>query len=120
MNTDNKTGNISLDHLVEDLSDHIETRFEYTRLWVVEKIAVAGSQAVPYAAILICVSIFLLFGSITLALLLGKFFNNNLPGFAIISGIYLLLAIIFYLSRDKWKNRLADKIVASFFDDEND
>ena len=120
MNTDNKSENISLDRLVENLSDHIETRFDYTRLWMVEKIAVAASQTVPYIAVLICISIFLLFGSITLALLLGKYCNDNLTGFAIVSGLYFLLAVVFYLARNSWKNKLADKMVASFFDDEND
>jgi len=58
-----------------------------------------------------------LFGSVTLALFLSDVLGSYTRGFGCVSGIYLLLAVIVYLTKDKYiEKAIINVAIRKYFD----
>ena len=111
-----------LEDILSEAKSYLETRVEYTRLYLVEKVSKIFADLVTNAAVIICFVLAFLFGTFTLALFLSDVLGSYTRGFGCVSLIYIALAIIVYLTKDKfiekaiinfairkYFNKLADK-----------
>lgn len=92
----------SIEDLYEDAKKYIDTRVEYTRLYLVEKVAKVFADVVTNATVVFCFVLAFLFGTVTLALFLSDLLGSHTRGFGCVALIYLLLAIIVYYTKDKY------------------
>ncbi|WP_316816841.1 phage holin family protein [Pedobacter nyackensis] len=92
----------SIEDLFDDAKDYVDTRVEYTRLYLVEKVSKIFADIVTNAAVIICFVLAFLFGTLTLALFLSDILGSYARGFGCVAMIYLLLALIVYYAKDKY------------------
>jgi uncharacterized membrane protein YqjE len=91
---------LKLDGLVNNLTGYIETRLELIKLEVKEELAKAIAQLTIVIVLLAAGSLFILFVSVSVALLIAQTLGL-LAGFSIVAGIYLVLAVVIgLLKRD--------------------
>lgn len=92
----------TIEGLFEDAKDYIDTRVEYTRLYLVEKVSKVFADLVTNAAVIICFILAFLFGTVTLALFLSDVLGSYARGFGCVAIIYILLALIVYYTKEKY------------------
>lgn len=97
---ENKEKNIEA--LIEDAKEYIDTRVEYTRLYLVEKVSKIFADIVTNVTVVICFMLAFLFGTFTLALFLSDVLGSYARGFGCVALIYVLLALIVYYTKDKY------------------
>lgn len=97
---ENKEKNI--EDLYEDAKSYLDTRVEYTRLYLVEKVSKIFADLVTNAAVIICFILAFLFGTFTLALFLSDVLGSYARGFGCVAVIYILLALIVYYTKEKY------------------
>lgn len=92
----------TIEGLFEDAKDYIDTRVEYTRLYLVEKVSKIFADIVTNATVVFCFILAFLFGTVTLALFLSDVLGSHTRGFGCVSVIYILLALIVYYTKEKY------------------
>ncbi|MDQ7948128.1 MAG: phage holin family protein [Pedobacter sp.] len=106
-----------LETLFADAKVYLETRIEYTKLSAVEKGSKIFADLITNAAVIISFVLAFLFASFTLALYLSTVFGSHTAGFGCVAGIYLLLSIIVYLTKDNFIERfLVNIFIRKYFD----
>lgn len=91
-----------IEDIFEDAKGYLEARVEYTRLYLLEKVSKIFADLVTSTAVIVCFILAFLFGSVTLALFLSSVLGSYTGGFGCVSLIYILLAVIVYLTKDKY------------------
>ncbi|MFW0714785.1 phage holin family protein [Pedobacter sp. N23S346] len=91
-----------IEDIFEDAKGYLEARVEYTRLYLLEKVSKIFADLVTSTAVIVCFTLAFLFGSVTLALFLSSVLGSYTAGFGCVSLIYILLAVIVYLTKDKY------------------
>ena len=103
--------------IFSDAKDYIDTRMEYLRLSAVEKGSKIFADLVTNATVIICFILAFLFGTFTLALFLSDILGSYTRGFGCVAAIYLVLAIIVYLIKDKYlEPGLVNLFIRKYFD----
>lgn len=92
----------NIEDLYEDAKSYIDTRVEYTRLYLVEKVSKVFADLITNAAVVICFILAFLFGTFTLALFLSDVLGSYARGFGCVAVIYVLLALIVYYTKEKY------------------
>lgn len=100
----------SIEDLYEDAKSYLDTRVEYTRLYLVEKVSKIFADLVTNATVVICFVLAFLFGTFTLALFLSDVLGSYTKGFGCVSLIYVFLALIVYYTKDKY----IEKVIINF------
>lgn len=100
----------SLEELFLQAKSYLETRVEYTRLFLIKRGAKLAADMVTTAIVAVCFTLAFILGSITLALFLSTIFHSYTAGFGSVSLIYLLLAIIVFATKDN----LIEKVIVNF------
>ena len=100
----------SIEDLFDDAKRYVDTRLEYTRLYLVEKSAKIFADIVTNTIVIFCFILAFLFGTVTLALFLSDVLGSYTRGFGSVALIYLLLAIIVYYTKDKY----IEKVIVNF------
>lgn len=100
-----------IEDLYQDAKDYIDTRIEYTRLSLVEKGAKIIADLITNTAVVIGFVLAFLFASFTLALYLSDVLGSYTKGFGCVAGIYLLLSIIVFLTKDRY----IEKVLVNLF-----
>ncbi len=112
---ENKDKNI--EDLIEDAKGFLEARIEYTRLYLLEKVSKIFADLVTSTVVIVCFVLAFLFGSITLALYLSDVLNSFTAGFGCVSLIYILLAVVVYVLKDKYiEKAIVDIAIRKYFD----
>jgi hypothetical protein len=107
----------SIEDLVDDAKGFLEARVEYTRLYLVEKVSKAFADLVTSTAVIVCFILAFLFGSVTLALYLSDLLGSYAGGFGCVSLFYILLAIIVYLTKNKYiEKAIINVAIRKYFD----
>ena len=90
---------------VEDIQDnakaYIESNLAYYKLWGFKVAMKSTTLALKFSLIAICLIIVLLFVSVAGAMSLGNAFGSYPLGFLAVAGIYLVLALLLFLVKDK-------------------
>lgn len=87
--------------VVEDAKEYARTSVELAKMKGAEKTSTAISNTVVYAVLGILTLFILTFGSITLGFALAGALDNIVWGFLIVTGIYVVLAAIVWLGKDR-------------------
>lgn len=92
----------SIEDLYEEAKAYLDTRVEYTRLYLVERMSKVFADLATNAAVVLCFVLAFLFGTFTLALFLSDVLGSYTKGFGCVSVLYILLALIVYYTKDKY------------------
>ncbi|MGV3705834.1 MAG: phage holin family protein [Arcticibacter sp.] len=107
--------------IVSLIKEYISTKVELTRLTAIDKITTLVSSMITGAVVVVAMLLTFLFASITLALFLGELLNSYAAGFGIVALIYLALAVITNMSKEKYINRfLQDFMVKKIFNNKEE
>lgn len=106
-----------IEDLVNDAKGYLDARVEYTRLYLVEKVSKIFADLVTNTVVIICFVLAFLFGTVTLALFLSDVLGSYTRGFGSVSLIYMALAIIVYLTKDKYiEKAIINVAIRKYFD----
>ena len=97
---------LKVDSLIHNLTDYIETRIGLVKAEVKDDIMKAMRAAMIYGAIAVLGLFFLLFLSLTIALALNDALDSWFWGFAIVTGVYLVILVVLYMLRDSEKVKM--------------
>ncbi len=101
-----------IEPLVERVEAYGKTTIELLKLKAIEKTAVIPSLSVFKGIVLLLITIFVVFFNIALSLFIGEEFGKIYIGFLVVSGFYLLLAIIVYAFMHNYiKNYISNLII---------
>ncbi|MEN3322853.1 hypothetical protein VP395_03880 [Mariniflexile soesokkakense] len=118
----NSTTNMakSIDMLYEKAKKYTETSAELFALNTVDKTADVLSSLTSIVLIVIVVTMFTLFVNVGLSLFIGNLLDEYYLGFFIVSGFYLVLALVLYKFKDKIiKMPVANLIIAKLLKSKN-
>ncbi len=90
---------LKLDNLIANLSGYVETKAELIKMEIREDMARILSQGIVVVTMIFFALIFLLFFSIGLAQYINTFFTEPFAGYFIVSGIYLVAFLGFFVFR---------------------
>lgn len=104
---------------------YLDTRVEYTRLYLVKRGSKMFADLLTTAIVAICFTLAFIIGSITLALFLSSLFGSYTAGFGCVALIYLVLAVVVYLTKDNFiEKAIVNFTIRKYFkkleEDEND
>ena len=107
--------------LKQIVTDYFEAKIQLYKIGAFEKIA--KISAVLFSTLFIAVIgfFFLFFLGITTGFFFGGILNSNTLGFLIITGIYFILFLFFFIFRKKILEKfIADKVIKKLFETEDD
>ncbi|UKJ07878.1 phage holin family protein [Solitalea lacus] len=105
-----------LETLLENIKDYITLRARIASLTIAENTANLLATLITNGIVILFILLFCIFGSVALALWIGKELQNHALGFVIVAGIYLILVLIFILIKDKYlKKPLTNTVVKNLF-----
>lgn len=106
------------DAIQENAKAYVESSLAYYKLWGFKVAMKSTTLLVKFLLIAMCLMIVLLFVSIAGALALGQLFDNYPFGFLAVAGIYLVLALLLFLIKDKIvEGPILEKFSEIFFND---
>ena len=97
---------LKFDNLKNTVIDYVETRIELAKAEAKDTTMVAMRAALIYGSIAVLGFFFVLFLSLTIALALNELLDSVFWGFAIVTGLYLIMAITLFLLRDSEKVKM--------------
>lgn len=102
--------------LFEILKDYGKTSYELYRLKTISKTTEVVSTFVSRGAVVIVLSMFLVFASIGLALLLGDLLGKAYLGFFCVATFYIVLGVVlFYFLHNFIKRKVSNSIILEIF-----
>jgi len=108
----------NVEDIQENAKAYLESSIAYYKLWGFKVAMKSTTLMVKFILIALCLSIVLLFVSIAGALALGKMFDSYPLGFLAVAGIYLVLAMLLFLVKDKIvEGPILEKFSEIFFND---
>ena len=106
------------DAIQENAKAYIDSSIAYYKLWGFKVAMKSTTMLLKFLLIAICISIVLLFVSIAGAFALGNLFGSYPLGFLAVAGIYLVLALLLFLVKDKIvEGPILEKFSEIFFND---
>ena len=111
--------------ILTEAKTYLDTRVEYTRLYLVKRGSKMFADLITTAIVAICFTLAFIIGSITLALFLSSLLGSYTAGFGCVALIYLFLAVIVYLTKDNFiEKAIVNFTIRKYFkkleEDEND
>ncbi|MEE1884509.1 phage holin family protein [Pedobacter flavus] len=92
----------TINGLLNEAKEYLDNRIEYLRLVALEKVSRLFADLVTQVAFIISGILAFLFGSVTLAFFLSDILGSYTRGFGCVSLIYLFIAFIVFLTKDKY------------------
>lgn len=102
----------SIKTLIDQSKDFLETKIELTKLKAIERTADVLSTVIVMISVIFLGSLFLIFVSIAVALILGSWLGSEYYGFLIVGAVYGLLLLLIYVKKEKWiKTPIANGLI---------
>ena len=102
----------------ENTKAYIESSIAYYKLWGFKVAMKSTTLMLKFFLISICLMIVLLFVSVAGSLAIGNLLDNYALGFLIVAGIYVVLAFLLFLVKDKIvEGPILEKFSEIFFND---
>lgn len=103
----------------DNLKEYLATRYELTVLKASQKAAVVGAAAAFGAIVGILIVMFLLFIFIAAGFYLSEWLGSYGHGFAALSGIFLIAAVVIYFGRKKFiMTPVRNSLIKAMFDED--
>jgi uncharacterized membrane protein YqjE len=99
-----------LDSVASNLTGYVETRMELLKIEIKEDVARGVSKAVVFTVLAFAFTLFVFFISVALAYWIGEYIGTP-GGFAVISGLYLLVAVTLYLMRENISRKVEKQVL---------
>lgn len=105
---------LKLDRLIQNLVEYIEIRISLIKAEAKDDVLKAMRAAIIYGTIAVLGLFFAIFLSLTIALALNAALDSRFWGFAIVTGLYLIMLLTLYSLRnsEKVKNMFGDGSLA--------
>ena len=91
-----------IDEVKNEFEDHVDKRISLLKLHLVEELSRFTAGFAVKLGILYLFFFVFMFLSLAAAFFLGDLLGSNGLGFTLVAGFYLLMAVIFWLSRRIW------------------
>lgn len=102
----------------ENAKAYIDSSIAYYKLWGFKVAMKSTTLMLKFFLIALCLMIVLLFISIAGAMALGQLFDSYPLGFLAVAGVYLVLALLLFLVKDKIvEGPILEKFSEIFFND---
>jgi ABC-type multidrug transport system fused ATPase/permease subunit len=102
----------------ENAKAYIESSIAYYKLWGFNVAMKSTTLMLKFFLIAICLMLVLLFVSIAGAIFIGNLLDSYSLGFLVVAGIYLVLALLLFLVKDKIvEGPILEKFSEIFFND---
>jgi phosphate/sulfate permease len=106
--------------LAEDAKEYINTRIEILKLTIAEKSSAVLATIIAGVIAALIFSFFLLFISITVAVILSTWIGKPYIGFLIVAGFYLISGVIILKFREQIiRIPIMNSIIRQLFKDDN-
>jgi hypothetical protein len=106
------------DAIQENAKAYIDSSIAYYKLWGFKVAMKSTTLMLKFFLIALCLMIVLLFISIAGAMALGQLFDSYSLGFLAVAGVYLVLALLLFLVKDKIvEGPILEKFSEIFFND---
>ena len=104
---------LNINKLKETISEYVKIKIELLKLDITEHISKILAQVIAYLIIFILALFVFGYASIALANYLNTIFQNDIGGYLVLSGFFLLLLfiVLYFLKSGKLKAFLEAKIV---------
>lgn len=83
-----------LEQIQEESQAFIDSNLAYYKLWGFKVAMQSTTMVLKFFLIVVFATLFVLFASLALAIVIGKAMDNYVYGFLIVAGFYLLLTIL--------------------------
>ena len=102
----------------ENAKSYFDSSIAYYKLWGFKVVMKSTTLMLKFFLITICLSIVLLFVSVAGAFALGNLLESYPLGFLCVAGVYLILALLLFLVKDKIvEGTILEKFSEIFFND---
>jgi uncharacterized oligopeptide transporter (OPT) family protein len=108
-----------IEELTDKLKSYIDTRYDLIVLNTTDKVSSVGSQFIAYTLIGVLSMLFIVLFSIAVSIYISSALNNPFSGFFIVSGIYLLAAVLLIIFRKQFTNPFRNKIIRAILKETN-
>jgi hypothetical protein len=99
-----------LDSMANNLTGYLEARMELLKIEIKEDVARGVSKAVVFVVLAFAFCLFIFFISVGAAYWIGE--SLGVPaGFAIVSAVYLLIAIVLYVKREEISHKIEKQVL---------
>lgn len=99
-----------LDSMASNLTGYVEARMELLKIEIKEDVARGVSKVVVFVVLAFAFMLFIFFISVGLAYWIGESLGAP-AGFAIVSAVYLLIAIILFVKRDDISHKIEKQVL---------
>lgn len=90
-----------VEELTDNVKEYVNNKIELAKLNVAEKSSSVLSNLMAGIIVAIVFTLFVVFASVALSLVLGEWLGETWIGFLIVAGIYLLIGLIIWFGREK-------------------
>lgn len=97
---------LKVDSLITNISEYVETRIAIVKAEAKDDVMKAMRAAMIFGSIAVLGLFFLLFLSLTIALALNAVLDSWFWGFAIVTGVYLIILVVLYSLRNSEKVKM--------------
>ena len=109
----------NIDDIQENAKAYVENSIAYYKLWGFKVAMKSTTLILKFILIAICMMIVLLFLSVAAALAIGDLLDSYVLGFLIVAGVYLVLAILLFMVKDKIvEGPILEKFSEIFFNED--
>ena len=116
-----ESGNKGLKELIEKIKEYFNTRLKLGRLSLIEKCVLILAGLITDGFVLLFLILAFLFISLGLGFYLSALFGNSFTGFFIMAIFYFILALIIYLTKDKYLEKpIIETMIKKIFKDEEE
>ena len=96
-----------IETLFEKATDYGKTSFELVKLKAIDKTSDIVSSVIPHSAVIVLLTLFMLFLNLGIAFWLGEIIGQIFFGFFIVAGFYILAGLVLHLFMHDWlKNKI--------------
>lgn len=107
-----------LEKIQEESKELINSNIAYYKLWGFKVAMQSTTMILKFFLIVLFATLFVLFASLALAIVIGKAMDNYVYGFLIVAGLYLLLTILVSLIKPQIvEGKILRKFSEIFFND---
>ncbi len=101
--------------IIDQLKEYAETQIKLAKYEAIDRSSKFLASLITDMVVAVVFVLTFLFLSFALAFILSKWLGSNWAGFGCMAGIYLIIAIILILLKDKMQQPIINLLIRKFF-----